>query len=325
MEREPLHVEMRRARERKGISLSDIFESTRIRIDLLEALEQGQHDILPIPYVRLFLRAYAEKVGLDSHYVLERYEEETKYGKVGPRTKTPQKVPTETPQKVPTEISQKVPTEISQKVPTETPQKVPTEIPQKPSIKIPWRGAIAAGVVAIVVIFLVMGRSEHERADQTIQSSVERPEQVPPVREDAEEAVSPSSLSPVLEDTTRSMEPAASPSEEDKVDASEELAATEPLAPEIAGPDSLLTLIARAQIPTWVRIYGDQRIFFQGTLDTGEERTWTARDTFFVISGKPLGTEFVFQGEPVPQNRLPKEGILRLRFTRRGVELVEPR
>ena len=64
-------------RERQGLSLSDVEERTKIRTRYLRALETEDWDIIPGPtYVRGFLRAYAEALGLDPEELVDDYREE---------------------------------------------------------------------------------------------------------------------------------------------------------------------------------------------------------------------------------------------------------
>lgn len=61
-----LGEKLRQTREEQGLSLADVEERTRIRRDLLEALENEDYSRLPEPvYVRGFVRGYAAALGLD--------------------------------------------------------------------------------------------------------------------------------------------------------------------------------------------------------------------------------------------------------------------
>ncbi len=65
---------LRDQREERGLSLSDVEKSLRIRRSHLEAIEEGRFDKLPgAAYVPAFLRAYSAHVGLDSEKVLTAY------------------------------------------------------------------------------------------------------------------------------------------------------------------------------------------------------------------------------------------------------------
>lgn len=73
----PLTVggELRRARERRGISLTTASDRTRISIRYLEALENDGsiHAYPGAPYARFFLREYASYLGLDPEPLVEEF------------------------------------------------------------------------------------------------------------------------------------------------------------------------------------------------------------------------------------------------------------
>jgi cytoskeleton protein RodZ len=61
-------------RKRRGIEIETVEEQTKIRAKYLRALEEEQWDVLPGPaYVRGFIRAYAELLGLDSEVLVDEY------------------------------------------------------------------------------------------------------------------------------------------------------------------------------------------------------------------------------------------------------------
>ncbi len=66
--------ELRNARESKNITLADISKLTRISNKYLQAIEQGTFDVLPQTYVRAFIKAYAEAIGLNAAEVLRKYD-----------------------------------------------------------------------------------------------------------------------------------------------------------------------------------------------------------------------------------------------------------
>jgi cytoskeletal protein RodZ len=67
---------LRTARERRGLTVQELAAITRIPRRHLDALERGQFDELPGGmYRRAELRTYAETVGLDKAFVLERLEQ----------------------------------------------------------------------------------------------------------------------------------------------------------------------------------------------------------------------------------------------------------
>jgi cytoskeleton protein RodZ len=67
---------LKAAREARGLSLSDVFDATRVSRINLEALENDDFDRLPPPvYTRNFIRKYAQAVGVDEKPILDRYEQ----------------------------------------------------------------------------------------------------------------------------------------------------------------------------------------------------------------------------------------------------------
>ncbi|MEF2244495.1 helix-turn-helix domain-containing protein [Paenibacillus sp. IITD108] len=68
---------LRKAREERKLSLDDIQELTKIRKRYLEAIESGDHSVLPGTfYVRAFIKNYSEAVGLNPEEVLRLYQHE---------------------------------------------------------------------------------------------------------------------------------------------------------------------------------------------------------------------------------------------------------
>ena len=65
---------LREARRRRGVELSDAADATMIRARYLEALETEHFDVLPEgPYLRSFLREYAEFLGLDGDLLVSEW------------------------------------------------------------------------------------------------------------------------------------------------------------------------------------------------------------------------------------------------------------
>lgn len=65
---------LKEERLKKGITLEDLQETTKIRKRYLEAIEEGNYKILPGNfYVRAFVKNYAEAVGLDPNELLRLY------------------------------------------------------------------------------------------------------------------------------------------------------------------------------------------------------------------------------------------------------------
>jgi cytoskeleton protein RodZ len=74
MSLESFGEQLRKARERKQISLVNISEATRISVKFLEAMEAGKFSILPQAYIRAFIREYARAIDLDQEELVRQYD-----------------------------------------------------------------------------------------------------------------------------------------------------------------------------------------------------------------------------------------------------------
>ncbi len=57
--------ELREARQKKKISIDQIFTKTRIDKKYLNAIEDGNFSIMPDVYIRAFIKEFAKNVGLN--------------------------------------------------------------------------------------------------------------------------------------------------------------------------------------------------------------------------------------------------------------------
>jgi cytoskeleton protein RodZ len=65
---------LREARLRQGLDLAEIEQATKIRSRYLRALEEEQFEVLPAQtYVKGFLKAYADQLGLDGDLYVEEF------------------------------------------------------------------------------------------------------------------------------------------------------------------------------------------------------------------------------------------------------------
>jgi cytoskeletal protein RodZ len=68
-------IDLKTARENSGLTLKELFERTRISVVNLEAIENGDFHLLPVPiYARNFIKTYSDALGIDSKPVLQCYE-----------------------------------------------------------------------------------------------------------------------------------------------------------------------------------------------------------------------------------------------------------
>ena len=69
------YKELKALRKGKQINLEEIHKKTKINLDYLRAIEDGQFDILPKPYIRLFLKAYTIEIGGEPEKSLNQLEQ----------------------------------------------------------------------------------------------------------------------------------------------------------------------------------------------------------------------------------------------------------
>ena len=68
--------DLKEKREELGLSLKDVFGRTRISVVYLEAIENSDFHLLPLPiYAKNFINTYARFLGVDSKLILALYED----------------------------------------------------------------------------------------------------------------------------------------------------------------------------------------------------------------------------------------------------------
>ena len=67
------YEELRESRLGRGLSIEDISNVTKINPIYLNAIETGEYDLLPEPYIVLFIKAYAKEIGIDPDDAARRY------------------------------------------------------------------------------------------------------------------------------------------------------------------------------------------------------------------------------------------------------------
>ncbi|MFQ6618428.1 MAG: helix-turn-helix domain-containing protein [Fidelibacterota bacterium] len=96
------YIELKEIRTSHHITLEQISDRTKINIKFLTALEEGNFDILPEPYIRLFFKAYAKEIGVDPREVVEKFDEFLREKEVSETAEGGEKIPSRTgkPEKI---------------------------------------------------------------------------------------------------------------------------------------------------------------------------------------------------------------------------------
>jgi cytoskeletal protein RodZ len=66
--------DLKHLRENSGFTLQNIHQKTRIDIKFLEAIEEGNFDVIENVYVRAFIKSYASAIGLDPNETLKNFD-----------------------------------------------------------------------------------------------------------------------------------------------------------------------------------------------------------------------------------------------------------
>jgi cytoskeleton protein RodZ len=68
-------LDLRTKREASGLTLKDVFNTTRVSVVNLEAIENGDFHDLPVPiYTKNFIKSYAHALDIDNKPILDSYE-----------------------------------------------------------------------------------------------------------------------------------------------------------------------------------------------------------------------------------------------------------
>jgi cytoskeleton protein RodZ len=320
---------LRREREMRGVTLEEIFATTKINLRFLEALEAEDFAKLPGGiFTRSFLRAYAGYLGLDAERVLAEYQL----------------------------VAPPAPEGASR-------ARVTTLAPgHRGSLTrfVPWLVA-----VPLLAAGYALHRYSHRTQEIAVNVAVTAPVSNSPVptaqdatpgpagrdslsgtptagtEDSAYPAAQPNTTSsPVGESLTRPGNPSGS--EQSKLPASGSTATGavvprsenalgsqgQPLSAPPAGPTAKsaegdLVLEVATTERAWVAVDADGKAIFQSTLNPKEVKTFTAKDSFEVWTGNAQGTLLTLNG--TRQQSLGRQGeVKRIHLTRISLQQPAP-
>lgn len=320
---EPIGQTLRDARERKGVTLQEAREALRIHAGYLDSLEAEEFDKLPAPaYARAFIRQYAAYLGLDPEPLVAAYN-----ASAG----------TETP-------SLNVGWSAAPAV------KSSWSIRAVPAIATTILAVVLLGGVYWAHLFLV-GKEEARRAleeaEKTRKTPVARKAPAPAGARgvQAPEAASvatqpgkaaaeaPAKAEPAgLHPAAKPVAPPTSVPATPAVPVQPSGAATPQPAPgrqaqgaqgSASGAATLdessatpaqsgVHTTLRATAPCWVRIVADGKPVFEGTLQPGTERTWSAGKVIEMTMGNAGGVRLVVDGKELGAAGRPGEVVRRV-------------
>lgn len=168
--------ELRKQREKSGISLQQLATKTRIDLKFLEAIDQGNFAFLPELYVKAFVKQYAKTIGLDENLIIKKYEAAKEGREYDPNQVAVPEIKNDTPQKIETTSPPVNKPVTPVKSYFENPLEKKSEDERKPNKQnILWLGIGAFAVLAFALIYIfLIDKSEKIVVEETpIEESVQ--------------------------------------------------------------------------------------------------------------------------------------------------------
>lgn len=276
-------------REVLGLTLKDIFQRTRITVVNLEAIENGDLHLLPVPiYTRNFIKTYARALGIDSKPFLESYE------------------------------NYLISLQIAQ---TPSPGNVPENISFLDKISQYRVYLWTAAVLILIVIVSLFISSQYQPVTDINNNLAGRIAAIDPEKKADTLFPPPPATVPLNEQAKAIPQPASNeikqiPAQSNAI--RQESAATEPSAPNaqntqaVAENEKVSLLIIKATEETWIRIKADQNPSYQILLQPAEKIERTAA-SFDMDIGNAGGIKIQFKGKNI--ENLGKSGqVIHLRL-----------
>ncbi len=286
---------LKQMREKQGLSIKEVSERTKIRLEYLEALEESILEKLPPEvYIRGYIKAYGELLGADLDELFARYEEaKPKKSKISlfQRSKKP-------PAPVP---KAKILKKHRKKDDDE--EKPPRRVVETGGIKtkqVFYALLVVLGIIIIVGVVKIFSNRdpEPEPVNQLIEKT--NTDELP-ISE------SPLEYADVLQEVILPMRP---------IDPSWAI-----------GRAESLTIQVRVRQRTWVYIESDYRPVFKGNVEPGVPQTFRAKNAFFLTITKPELVAIEINGfDLVPGEKLreavgapPTAGTIDVQITKANI------
>lgn len=304
---------LKREREHRGVSLLKIFESTRVPMKYLEAIEDDRIEGMPHPtFVKGYIRSYCKVLGVDENDAVLRFEvwlsEKNSETQEAGRPKSIQ--------------------ELKRAKATPAPK-------AKLEIKVPANlgkaAIVAAGVIVVVLAYALTKRdlsapepvlTPPESAIQAVaepSASTEAPPaaqgEPQPAGTTVSSAPSQNTIAPVAPAMTQAVpaatgakppvQPLVKPAQQAPAQAPSQAPQAEPAKKEapaagaVAEPAKNHILTANARDMVWLKVGIDKEEPVEVLLKQGERITWSASDNISVIIGNAGGVSLTYNGKAI--------------------------
>lgn len=283
-------LDLKAAREARGLSLMDVFHATRVSMINLTAVENGDFHQLPPPvYTRNFIRKYARAVGIEEKPLLDRYERHLE----------------------------------SLNPPREEPEV------QKPWPEAGRRyrflfGSLAAVIAAGVLVYALFLYDQSGRGIPPAQPAASPAAEQDTASTDPADPAAPVTATAPVPAAAPAQPPVpvpAQPSAPAPVTAKESAPVAERTAvrPPAAPSGKMLHLVIETRDLSWIRITEDQNPSYQVLLKPGDRIERLASDYFQLDIGNAGGVNLIYQGKSL--GSLGKQGeVIHLRLPEKAQE-----
>jgi cytoskeleton protein RodZ len=349
----------RKAREKKGVSLDDASNATKIGSRMLQAIEEEQFDRLPGGvFNKGFIRAYAKHLGLNDEEAVAEYLECLRQAQIEAqaawqpptRPAAPAKFPQATakPASKPTPPATSPPSSPKQELPDLQLPRAEHARPPRPDflgrkIEIPWRiVAVAALIIVLaVVLWNRHARMERFRAAGNPGNSSQMAQPAPnsaspaatPSAPPASSSSTPTSSHPqpppsanpppaAHTGSTAQQNPATQKATQATAEDNQAAVVKPPATAKPAPEPPALTLVIRASENTWISVSADGQTVSQETLIAPAETSVRAKREVVVRVGNAAGVSFLLNGKEIPPQGNESE-VKTLVFDANGLQTPE--
>ncbi len=304
---------LKREREHRGVSLQKIFESTRVPLKYLEAIEEDRVEGLPQPaFVKGYIRNYCKVLGLDENDAVLRYEvwlaDRAAEAEAAGKPKPVQ------------ELKKKRLSAASEK-------------PEREFKAPPYLGkvaVVAAGIIIVILAYALMRRdlsapekpmvaAEPAAVEMApIEPSVSPQPPAPAPAEAPATVQAPKPQQPAASGVPMMLAPApqtAKPAPQQPQPAKPQAAAPQPFQKAVPPaepakaapaegalkeePVKTHTLIANAKETVWMKVGVDKEEPVEVLLREGERFTWKASENISVVVGNAGGVTLTYNGKDI--------------------------
>lgn len=265
---------LRREREMRGVTLEEISAATKISVRFLKSIENEEFSKLPGGiFNRSFVRAYARYLGLDEDPLVEEFQQAAKT---------------------------KAETDLTQFSPPKTYSR-----PKRHS-----RGIVLGVVVAVALLGISYALWQHTRKPAGTSVATARQALVSKASKDGRAATSSqvrtaqgsSTAAPAVTSSNNqandgSHKAANTSAKQGVLAATSAMSPTVPKLPPVGNTNGRLVLQVATTERSWVAIDADGKMISQGIMHPDEVKTYTAKNSFYVLTGNAQGVILSLNGK----------------------------